>query len=115
MNPVRQARLWYVQRISAMVLALCVLVHLATIVLAMQGGLSASEVLARTRGSSLAAVFYVVFVVSAAVHAPIGVAKILEEALGWRGRPVVVFMHVFGLALLALGLAAVWGVVGGAR
>lgn len=114
MSPSRQARLWYAQRISAMVLALCVLAHLVTIVLAMKGGLTAAEVLARTRGSWLAAAFYGVFVLSAAVHAPIGVAKILEEHLGWRGRGIVVFMHVFGLALLVLGLAAVWGVVRGA-
>ena len=44
-----QARLWYWQRVSAMVLALCVVVHLATIVFAVRGGLSAGEILARTK------------------------------------------------------------------
>ncbi|MBC7710250.1 MAG: succinate dehydrogenase, partial [Rhizobacter sp.] len=33
-----------------MLLALCVLVHLVTILYAMRGGLSAAEILARTRG-----------------------------------------------------------------
>lgn len=57
-----QAKLWYAQRISAMVLALCVLVHLVTILYAMRGGLSATEILARTRGNNAFALFYVVFV-----------------------------------------------------
>ena len=45
-----QARLWDWQRISAMVLALCVAIHLVTIVYAVRGGLSAAEILARTQG-----------------------------------------------------------------
>ena len=47
---VAQAKRWYWQRISAMVLALCVLVHLAIMIYAVRGGLSAQEILARTRG-----------------------------------------------------------------
>jgi succinate dehydrogenase hydrophobic anchor subunit len=45
-----QAHLWVVQRITAMILALAVLVHLATIITAVRGGLSAREILARTQG-----------------------------------------------------------------
>ena len=69
-----QAKLWYAQRISAMLLALCVLVHLVTILYAMRGGLSAAEILARTRGNTAFAIFYVLFVISVVVHAPIGLA-----------------------------------------
>ena len=43
--------LWLIQRLSAMVMAPLVLIHLATIVYATRGGLDAAEVLARTRGS----------------------------------------------------------------
>ena len=46
-----QARLWYWQRVSAMVLGFCVIVHLATIIYAVRGGLTAAEILARTRGN----------------------------------------------------------------
>jgi fumarate reductase subunit C len=43
--------LWLLQRASAMVLAVCVVVHLCTIIYAVQGGLTAAEILGRTRGS----------------------------------------------------------------
>ncbi len=106
----RQARLWYWQRISAMVLMLCVVVHLATIVFAVRGGLSAGEILARTQGNWAFAAFYLVFVVAVTVHAPIGLARIVEEWLGWRSRNSALLAGLFGLALLALGLRAVWAV-----
>ena len=106
----RQARLWYWQRISAMVLFLCVLLHLATIIYAVRGGLSAGEILARTQGNWPFALFYLVFVTAVAVHAPIGLARIVEEWLGWRGRASALLAGVFALALLALGLRAVWAV-----
>src|SRR5574341_1374263 len=47
-----QTWLWAAQRASAAVLALCVAVHLATIVYAVQGGLTGAEILARTRGNA---------------------------------------------------------------
>ena len=100
MTPTQQAKLWYVQRISAMVLVICVFVHLITILLAMQGGLSAAEILARTRGSVLAAVFYLVFVIAAAVHAPIGLMRIAQEWLGWQSNALWLWMRLFGLLLL---------------
>lgn len=106
----RQARLWYWQRISAMVLAFCVAVHLATIVYAVRGGLTAAEVLGRTQGNWLFAVFYLVFVAAVTVHAPIGLARIAEEWLGWRRRAGAILAAVFALALLGLGLRAVWAV-----
>ena len=56
-----QAFLWIGQRASAAVLALCVLVHLCTIVYAVRGGLSAAELLARTQGNVAWLAFYTVF------------------------------------------------------
>lgn len=110
-NPAaRQARLWYWQRISAMVLAACVLVHLATIVYAVRGGLSAGEILARTQSSWTFAAFYLVFVLAVTVHAPIGLARIVEEWLGWRGRASATVAVLFAVILLLLGLRAVWAV-----
>ncbi len=112
MRPSQQARLWYLQRISAAVLALCVIVHLAGILYAMQGGISSAEILARTRGNYVTAAFYLLFVIAAAVHAPIGLARIGEEWLGWRGRSLEMAMLLLCLILLVCGAAAVWGLVG---
>ena len=108
---VAQARRWYWQRISAMVLAVCVLVHLVVIVYAVRGGLSADEILGRTRGNWGFAAFYAVFVVASAVHVPVGIANIAREwgglgegAAAWLGR-------AFALLLLVMGLRAVVAVV----
>ena len=108
-----QARLWYWQRVSAMVLALCVLVHLATVIYAVRGGLSAAEILARTQGNWAFAHFYLVFVGAVTVHAPIGLARIVEEWLGWRGRASALIAWLFAAVLLMLGLRAVWSVFAG--
>ena len=113
MSTATQARLWYLQRISAMILALCVVVHIVTIVYAVRGGLTGAEILARTRGNGVFAAFYVLFVVAAAVHAPIGVARIAEEWLQWRGRLLNGLLLIFAVVLVAVGLSAVWGLYGG--
>lgn len=102
--------LWVAQRASAAVLALCVLVHLATMIYAVRGGLTGAEILARTRGNVAWLAFYSVFVVAVAVHAPIGLRAVLGEWLGWRGRAREVFLAAFALALAGMGLWAVRGV-----
>lgn len=94
-----------------MALALCVLVHLATLIYAVRGGLSAAEILERTRASAAWASFYVLFVLAVAVHAPIGLRTIAMEWLDWRGRSLDAAAIAVGLALAALGLRAVWAVV----
>ena len=106
----RQARAWYLQRISAMVLALCVAIHIGVIIYAVRGGLSGAEILARTRGSWGFGAFYALFVLACAVHVPIGVANIAEEWLGWSSRGARVLLFVAGLLILSLGLRAVAGV-----
>ncbi len=108
---VTQARLWVLQRASAALLALCVAIHLATIVYAVRGGLSGAEILARTRGNWAVAAFYGAFVIACAVHVPIGLARIAEEWLGWSARRSNVAAAVLALALAVLGLRAVWAVV----
>ena len=69
-----------------MVLAFAVVVHLATIIYAVRGGLTAAEVLGRTRGNGWFLAFYALFVVAVAVHAPIGVRNILREWTRWPRR-----------------------------
>jgi fumarate reductase subunit C len=107
---VAQARRWYWQRISAMVLAVCVVLHLAGMVWAVRGGLSAAEILARTQGNSLVAAFYAVFVLACAVHVPIGLVSIAREWWGWSPTAATGFARAVTAALLVLGLRAVWGV-----
>ena len=102
-------RLWVAQRASAGVLALCVLVHLATIVYATRSGLHASEILARTRGNAGVFGFYVVFAAAVAVHVPIGLRAIAGEWTGWRGRSREVAMVAIGCALFAGALRSLFG------
>ena len=107
-----QSRLWIAQRASAVVLALCVTVHLATIIYAVQGGLTGAEILARTRGNVAWAAFYAVFVFAAAAHAPIGLRAVLGEWLGWRSRSRDAVLLLFSLLILFMGLRAVAAVFG---
>lgn len=108
---ITQAKRWYWQRISAMVLALCVLVHLAVMVYAVRGGLSAAEILGRTQGNWGFATFYVVFVVACAVHVPVGLANIAREWWKMGEHTALWLSRAFGLLLLVAGLRAVYAVV----
>jgi fumarate reductase subunit C len=104
------AKLFLAQRLSAFVLAFAVAIHLATILYAVRGGLTAAEVLGRTRGNGIFLAIYVVFVIAVAVHAPIGLRNVLREWTAWRGRSLDVALALFALLLLALGLRAAFAV-----
>jgi len=101
-----ETTLWLAQRASAAVLGVCVLVHLATIVYAVRGGLSAEEILGRTRGNAAWLAFYALFVLAAAVHAPIGLRAIAIEWLGWRGRSRDVCAFLLAAFIAWMGLRA---------
>ncbi len=111
MNVRAQVLLWTAQRASAVVLAVCVVVHLVTIIYAVRSGLSAAEILGRTRGSLAWAAFYAVFVLAVAVHAPIGLRNVLAETFGWRGRDLDVAMIAVAMTLVMWGLRAVYAVL----
>src|SRR4029077_11373427 len=103
---VTQTVLWVAQRASAAILALCVAVHLATIIYAVQGGLTASEIFVRTRANTAWRAFYSVFVLAAAIHAPIGLRPVFGEWLHWRGPSREVFLVLFSLLLFMMGMRA---------
>jgi fumarate reductase subunit C len=105
-----QTVLWVAQRASAAVLALCVAVHLATMIYAIRGGLSAAEILSRTKGNPAWLAFYSLFVLAVTLHAPIGLRSILGEWLGWRGFSRDLFLLAVALLLAGLGMRAVLGV-----
>ena len=110
-----QSLLWLAQRASAAVLALCVVVHLATMIVAVRGGLTASEILGRTRGSVAWMLFYGVFVAAVAIHAPIGMRTVVAEMRGGHARSIDMAMLAFAIVLVVLGWRAVAAVtMGGA-
>jgi fumarate reductase subunit C len=103
-------RLYMAQRISALVMAPLVLMHIAVMIYAIQGGLSAAEILGRTQGSILWFLFYGCFVVAVAIHAAIGLRTVLSEWAGLHGTVLNgVAWGIFAL-LLILGMQAVYGV-----
>jgi fumarate reductase subunit C len=106
---VKRLELWlYIaQRGSALVLAPLVFLHLGVILYAVAGGLSAAEILGRTRASPIWPAIYGLFVVAASVHAAIGVRIVIREWTAWRDRSLDVAMVGLGLVLLLLGLRAV--------
>ena len=110
MNTRTQVLLWTAQRASAALLAVCLVVHLVTIIYAVRNGLSAAEILGRTRGSMAWAAFYSVFVLAIAVHAPIGLRNVLSEMFNWRGRGLDLAVMAVALTLAMWGFRAVYAV-----
>ena len=99
--------LFVAQRLSAMVLAPLVLVHLITLITAVQGGLSADEILGRTRDSLAWAAFYSLFVVAAGLHGAIGLRTVVREMTPWTGAGLTVAALLYFLFAVALGMGAV--------
>lgn len=110
-DAIAEAKRWYFMRISSMVLALCVLVHLATMVYAIRGGLTAAEIFGRTRGSFLVAGFYGIFVLACAVHVPLGLETIAREWLRIPPKAGRALAIAFAILILAMGFRAIYGVV----
>ena len=104
-------RLYVWQRATAALMLPLVLLHVAVIFYATRRGMTAAEILARTRGSVVWAALYGTFVVAAAIHAAIGVRNVLTEWSPLGERAASLFVMAFGAALLLLGLRAVAAVV----
>jgi fumarate reductase subunit C len=104
------ALLFLAQRATAVVLAFAVTVHLGTILYAVRGGLTAADILARTHGNLWFLMFYGVFVVAVAIHAPIGLRNVMREWTRWRGPTLDIALALFAFLLLGLGLRAVFAV-----
>ena len=102
--------MWTAQRVSAAVLAVCVVAHLITVIYAVRNGLSAAEILGRTRGNAAWAAFYALFVLAVAVHAPIGLRNFLSETFNWRGSGLNIAVTAIALTLAMWGFRAVYAV-----
>jgi fumarate reductase subunit C len=104
-------RLYVLQRATAMVMVPLVLAHLVVIHYATSRGLSAADILGRTRGSFGWGAFYAAFVLAAATHGAIGVRAVASEWAKLKRGRLDVLMWGVGLLLAALGLRAVVAVV----
>ena len=104
-------RLYILQRATAVIMAPLVLAHLVIIFYATSRGLSAAEILGRTRGSIGWGLFYGLFVLAAAMHGAIGLRAVASEWSPLKGRQLDALMWRFGIVLAALGLRAVAAVV----
>ncbi|MEQ8443877.1 MAG: succinate dehydrogenase [Alphaproteobacteria bacterium] len=103
--------LYLLQRLSALVMAPLVLGHIAVMIYAVQGGLSAAEILGRTQGSIAWGLFYGLFVLAVSVHAAIGLRVVMYEVFRLNRLALgVITVGVF-LGLLLLGGRAVLAVV----
>lgn len=94
-----------------MVMAPLVLIHLLVIILAVRNGLSGEEILQRTGGNFFWALFYLLFVFCASVHAPIGLRNVLNEWTTLRALIVDRISLLFAAILLLTGLRAVIAVI----
>jgi len=104
-------RLYLAQRITAMLMAPLVLLHLGVMVYAIQGGLTSSEILGRTQGSLFWGLTYGLFVVALSIHAAIGLRVVIHEWFGLNESLLNWITYAITLLLLGLGGRAVYAVV----
>jgi len=106
-----ETRLYLAQRLSAVIIAPLVMIHLGVMIYAIQGGLDTGEILGRTSGSLLWALNYGLFAIAVAIHAAIGLRNIFREWLKLRGVALNLAALLVFAVLLAMGLHAVYAVV----
>ncbi len=104
-------RLYLLQRISALIMAPLVVLHLAVMIVAIQGGLDSTEILSRTSGSLFWGSVYSLFVVMVSIHAAIGLRVVMFEWLNIRGEALNGFSWFAFVVLLVIGIRAVFAVV----
>ena len=102
---------YLIQRASAMIMVPFIVTHFILIILAVQNGLSAEEILGRTRGSIGWGIFYGIFLLAVSSHAAIGIGTVLTEWTTLRQRHATIISHLFGLLLLVVGLRAITAVI----
>jgi fumarate reductase subunit C len=104
-------RLYVWQRATAAIMVPLVLVHIAVIFYATRNGMTAVDILSRTRGSIVWASYYGLFVAAVSIHASIGVRNVLTEWSSLHDRRAGQLAIAFGLLLAGLGARAVYAVV----
>ncbi len=104
-------RLYLAQRATAVLMVPLIAVHLAVIFYATRKGLSAEDILSRTRGSVAWALFYATFVVAASIHAGIGIRTVVLEWFRGSASSANRFSAIVAALLMIAGFRAVAAVV----
>lgn len=104
-------RLYLLQRISALVMAPLVMLHLGVMIVAIQGGLDSAEILSRTQGSLFWGGAYGLFVITVSIHAAIGIRVVMFEWFSIKGIYLDLAGWLFFTVLLMMGARAVYAVV----
>jgi len=105
-------RLYLLQRVTAMIMAPLVLLHLGVMIVAIQGGLDSAEILSRTQGSLFWGGVYGLFVLAVSIHAAIGVRVVLFEWLKIRDMLLNSLSWLLFIILFLMGARAVYAMVG---
>jgi fumarate reductase subunit C len=103
-------RLYLAQRISALIMVPLVFGHLGVMIYAIRGGLSAEEILSRTRDNWFWASYYGLFVLAASLHASIGLRVLAHEYLNFGRGLLNLLTLLFASGFLYLGARAVMAV-----
>ncbi|MCZ6723686.1 MAG: succinate dehydrogenase [Gammaproteobacteria bacterium] len=104
-------RLYLLQRITAMIMAPLVILHLGVMIFAIQGGLDSAEILSRTQGSFFWGTGYGLFVLAVSIHAAIGIRVVLFEWASFRGVLLNIISWLVFVVLITMGARAVYAVV----
>jgi fumarate reductase subunit C len=105
------ARLYVWQRVTAAIMVPLVCAHIALIFYVTRAGMTAADILSRTRGSMAWASFYGIFVAAASIHAAIGIRNVLSEWSPVNERTAGQVAVCFGIVLAALGFHAIIALV----
>ena len=104
-------RLYLLQRVTAMIMAPLVLLHLGVMIVAIQGGLDSAEILSRTQGSFFWGSAYGLFVLAVSIHAAIGIRVVLFEWVSLKGVLLNTISWLVFAVLISMGARAVFAVV----
>ena len=105
------ARLYFLQRLTAMIMLPLVIIHIGVMIWAINDGLTAEEILSRTQGSIFWALIYGLFVLAVAIHGSIGFRTISREWFKFSKTMANIASILLLAVLIVMGLKAVYSVV----
>ena len=102
---------YILQRLTGVMLAAFLFIHLITIIFAVKGGLSVAEIVDRVRGNIGWIAFYGIFILTVVIHATIGLRNIISELTSIDERTIGLISSAYAIIALILGyfaLRAIW-------
>ena len=101
--------IWLLQRLSAIILSACTIIHIITIINSVKIGLTSADIINRIGANYGWFIFYLIFVLSASIHAPIGIRSILKESTNASNVTITLITIIFAILLVSLGIWSIWG------